>query len=136
VHEPQSSTGRRRIFPKNQHSEVVMFKSIVPVVAIVAALAAPGFAQAREDGPVTRAQVRAELVQLERAGYNPTSDQTTYPAAIQAAEARVGAGQGAADSSLGGASDGASAAGHAHRSNFLSRIVRPEAVNPIDFNRP
>jgi hypothetical protein len=38
---------------------------------------------------VTRAQVKAELVQLERAGYNPSMDRTTYPAQIQAAEAKV-----------------------------------------------
>ncbi|WP_250484065.1 DUF4148 domain-containing protein [Caballeronia sp. GaOx3] len=113
-----------------------MFKSIVPAIAIVAVLAAPGFAQAREDGPVTRAQVRAELVQLERAGYNPAADQTTYPADIQRAEARVAAQQGAAASSYGGASEGASASGHASRSGFLNRIVRPEAANPVDINRP
>lgn len=112
-----------------------MLKSIVPALAIVAVLAAPGFAQAREDGPVTRAQVRAELVQLERAGYNPVGDQTTYPADIQAAEARVGASQASA-SAYGGATEGASAAGHAHRLNFLDRVVRPEAANPVDFNRP
>jgi len=122
--------------PQNQHSEVIMFKSIVPAIAIAAVLAVPGFAQAREDGPVTRAQVRAELVQLERAGYNPAADQTTYPAQIQAAQARVDAQQGAAASSFGGASEGASASGHAGRSSFLDRIVRPEAANPVDFNRP
>jgi hypothetical protein len=120
-----------------------MFKSIVPAIAIAAVLAVPGFAQAREDGPVTRAQVRAELVQLERAGYNPAGDQTTYPAQIQAAEARVAAQQAASpsaqsaqteQSSFGGAGEGASASG---RKGFLSRIVRPAAdANPIDFNRP
>jgi Domain of unknown function (DUF4148) len=114
-----------------------MFKSIVPAIAIAAVLAAPGFAQAREDGPVTRAQVRAELVQLERAGYNPAADQTTYPVQIQAAEARVAAQRDASQSSqssFGGVSDGASASGH---KSFLSRIVRPAAdANPVDFNRP
>ncbi|KXU91553.1 hypothetical protein CR51_31615 [Caballeronia megalochromosomata] len=113
-----------------------MFKSIVPAIAIAAVLAVPGFAQAREDGPVTRAQVRAELVQLERAGYNPAADQTTYPADIQAAQARVDAQQGVAASSFGGAGEGASASGHASRSGFLGRIVRPADANPVDFNRP
>ncbi|BBU28260.1 hypothetical protein BTHE68_19940 [Burkholderia sp. THE68] len=101
-----------------------MFKSIVPAIAIAAVLAVPGFAQAREDGPVTRAQVRAELVQLERAGYNPVSSEVDYPADIQAAEARVAA-QGVAASSFGGAGEGASASGKASN-----------AVNAIDFNRP
>ncbi|KMZ11260.1 hypothetical protein BHUM_01093 [Candidatus Burkholderia humilis] len=115
-----------------------MFKSIVPAIAIAAVLAVPGFAQASDNAPVTRADVKAQLVQLERAGYNnPASDQTTYPANIQAAEARVNAEQGAAASSFGGASDGASASGHANRSGFLSRIVRPAAgANPVDFDRP
>ncbi|SAL74874.1 membrane protein [Caballeronia peredens] len=116
------------------------FKSIVPAIAIAAVLAVPGFAQAREDGPVTRAQVRADLVQLERAGYNPAADETTYPADIQAAEARVHAQQGVAASSFGGASEGASAAGnsgHSGRLSFLDRIVRPASdANPVDFNRP
>jgi Domain of unknown function (DUF4148) len=37
---------------------------------------------------VTRAQVRAELVQLEKAGYN-LEIKENYPDEIQAAEARV-----------------------------------------------
>ena len=113
-----------------------MFKSIVPAIAIAAVLAVPGFAQAREDGPVTRAQVRAELVQVERAGYNPASDDITYPANIQAAQARVDAQQGVAATSYGGAGEGASASGHASRLSALERIVRPEPANPVDFNRP
>ena len=77
--------------------------------------------------------MRAELVQLERAGYNPASDQTTYPANIQAAQARVDAQQDKAASSYGGVSDGAAAAGHTGRASFLDRIVRPEQmVKPGD----
>ena len=42
--------------------------------------------------PLTRAQVRADLIKLEQAGYNPsTSDDATYPADIQAAEAQIAA---------------------------------------------
>ena len=98
-----------------------MFKSIVPAIAIVAVLAAPGFAQAREDGPVTRAQVRAELVQLERAGYNPSTDRVTYPAEIQAAEAKVAAQNG--QTSYGGVADTASASGGpAHTGNSIAPV--------------
>jgi hypothetical protein len=44
--------------------------------------------------PVTRAQVRAELIQVEQAGYNPAASyDATYPRDIQAAEARLGAQQ-------------------------------------------
>lgn len=56
-----------------------MFKSIIPAIAVAAVLAVPAFAQAQENAPVTRAEVKAQLVQLERAGYNPASDQTQYP---------------------------------------------------------
>ncbi len=115
-----------------------MIKSLVPAIAIAAALSVPAFAQAQvqNNGPVTRAEVKAQLVQLERAGYNPASDHTTYPANIQAAQAHVDAQQGAAVSSYGGVNDGASASG-ARPTNFLSCVVRPAAdTNPVDFNRP
>lgn len=79
--------------------------------------------------------MRAELVRLERAGYNPASDDITYPANIQSAQARVDARQGVAPTSFGGASEGASASGHANVS-VLDRIVRPEAANPVDLDRP
>ncbi|MBM2656359.1 DUF4148 domain-containing protein [Burkholderia diffusa] len=43
--------------------------------------------------PLTRAQVRAELTNLERAGYNPIPDDVEYPARLQKAEARLQAEQ-------------------------------------------
>ena len=59
------------------------------LVAAVAIAPALSFAQDNQ-APKTRAEVRAELIQLEQAGYNPaTSNDATYPADIQAAEARV-----------------------------------------------
>ncbi|SMG59098.1 DUF4148 domain-containing protein [Paraburkholderia susongensis] len=66
-------------------------KSLFKAVAIAAVLAVPAvsFAQS-SDQPVTRAQVRSELIQLEHAGYNPsTSNDPNYPADVQAAEQRV-----------------------------------------------
>jgi hypothetical protein len=49
------------------------------------------FAQSAS-APLTRAQVRADLIRLEQAGYNPAAnDDSNYPADIQAAEARVAA---------------------------------------------
>jgi phage gp16-like protein len=116
-----------------------MFKSLVPALVIASALAVPALAQAADNAPVTRAEVKAQLAQLERAGYNPASDQTTYPANIQAAEARVDARQTqtVAASSYGGVNEGASASGGARHANFLSRIVRPEGdANAVDFDRP
>lgn len=65
-------------------------KKLFPAVVVAAALAIPAvsFAQSSEQG-LTRAQVRAELVQLEQAGYKPAGDQVNYPQNIQAAQARV-----------------------------------------------
>ncbi|WP_087047226.1 DUF4148 domain-containing protein [Caballeronia ptereochthonis] len=82
-------------------------KAFVPALVIASALAAPTFAFAQNNGPVTRAQVRAELVQLEKAGYNPASDRVDYPQNIQAAEARVNAENGvsAYGASTAGSSD-------------------------------
>ncbi|WP_061123575.1 DUF4148 domain-containing protein [Caballeronia catudaia] len=66
-------------------------KAFVPALVIATALAAPTFAFAQSNAPVTRAQVRAELVQLEKAGYNPSQDRVNYPEDLQAAQARVNA---------------------------------------------
>ncbi|WP_084069571.1 DUF4148 domain-containing protein [Paraburkholderia heleia] len=74
----------------------------------------PTFASARpSNDPVTRAQVRSELVQLQHAGYRPSK--THYPGDIQAAEARVTAqnpAAGNAGTAYGGTSAGTSQAGH------------------------
>jgi hypothetical protein len=112
-----------------------MFKSIFPAavlataIAAAAAIAAPTAAMAQTSG-TTRAQVKAELVQLERAGYNPASDQTQYPLNIQAAEQRVAAENGAASSSYGPSTSGTAASG-------AGSVAQPASpVYPIDFSRP
>ncbi|ACD20530.1 DUF4148 domain-containing protein [Paraburkholderia phytofirmans] len=69
-----------------------MKKAIVCLALAAAALSAPVLSFAQSNGPVTRAEVRSNLVQVERAGYNPArSDDASYPADIQAAEAKVAA---------------------------------------------
>jgi Domain of unknown function (DUF4148) len=68
-------------------------KALIYATLALGAIASPmlSFAQTT-NGPVTRAEVRAELVRLEKAGYNPSAgDQTNYPGDIQAAEARAAA---------------------------------------------
>ncbi|WP_122154985.1 DUF4148 domain-containing protein [Paraburkholderia sp.] len=73
-------------------------KSLIQVVVIAAVLVAPvaSFAQSNNQ-PVTRAQVRAELVQVEQAGYSPARGRDPYyPEDIQAAEAKVAAQNGTA----------------------------------------
>jgi len=66
-------------------------KSRIKTVAVAVVLTAPlaSFAQSNQQ-PLTRAQVRAELVQLEKAGYNP-NDWVDYPENIQAAQAKIAA---------------------------------------------
>jgi hypothetical protein len=86
-------------------------KSLIYAIVAAAVLAAPVISFAQTDSPITRAQVRAELKQLEQAGYNPASgDEPNYPANIQAAEAHVAA-QNAAASGYGGMVSGSSASG-------------------------
>jgi hypothetical protein len=98
---------------KKQDSEVSIMKlSSLIVAAALAIPAVSSFAQSSQ-APVTRAQVKSELVQLENAGYNPGSDDhTTYPAQIQAAEAKVAAQNG--QSGYGGVADGTLASGSYH----------------------
>jgi len=83
-------------------------KSLIQAVAVAAALTIPVAVFAQSNAPLTRAQVRAELVQLEKAGYNPSaSNDATYPAEIQAAEAKVAA----QINATGGAANGSSQSG-------------------------
>jgi len=114
------------------------------VAAVLAVPAVSSFAQSNQ--PVTRAEVKAQLVQLEKAGYNPTGDQTQYPANIQAAEKRVNSGN-VADSSFGGVAESASASGSHHPlrafdsdvtrvSHKIGSSVRPDAndgMQPVYF---
>ncbi|MBB5401923.1 DUF4148 domain-containing protein [Paraburkholderia youngii] len=84
-------------------------KSLIQAVAVAVAVVVPVASFAQSNGPVTRAQVRAELVQLQKAGYRGgDGDQAHYPDAIQAAEAKVAAQQAAANGGYGGAASGSS----------------------------
>ncbi|RAB84779.1 DUF4148 domain-containing protein [Burkholderia multivorans] len=66
-------------------------KSFIYAAVAAAALSASygAFAQSNPSGQLTREQVRAELVQLERAGYKPEVSDTQYPRALQTAQERV-----------------------------------------------
>jgi Domain of unknown function (DUF4148) len=75
----------------DDQKELIM-KSFVFTIAAASALAMPIVAFSQTDATATRAQVRAELQQLEQAGYDPAKGENpNYPADIQAAEARVSA---------------------------------------------
>ncbi len=91
-------------------------KSLVTAAAVVM-LAAPAlsFAQASY-GPLTRAQVVQELVDLESVGYQPSrGNESTYPDDIQAAQQRLAekrlAARKAGEAAYGPAAAGATQAG-------------------------
>ena len=54
-------------------------KTLISAVVVAAALVAPVASFAQSNQPLTRAEVRAQLVQLEKAGYNPIGDHVDYP---------------------------------------------------------
>src|SRR5260370_37308640 len=84
---------------------------ILAALIVASAIAAPAFAGT--DAPaLTRAQVRAELVQLRAAGYDQSrGEDANYPVEIQAAEARVAAQSGGSSAYGGGGAHRSSAAG-------------------------
>ena len=87
---------------------------LIKVVAVAFVLATPVASFAQSDQPLTRAEVRAQLVQVEQAGYRPGVSDPYYPNNIQAAEARVAAQYPvtqADTSGFGGAVSGSSATG-------------------------
>jgi Domain of unknown function (DUF4148) len=68
-----------------------MKKLFVCLALAAGTLAAPVLSFAQSNGPVTRAEVRADLVRVEQAGYNPSANDINYPKDIQAAEAKIAA---------------------------------------------
>lgn len=86
-------------------------KSLVYAMVAASALSIPlaSFAQSTANGPVTRAQVRQDLINVEQAGYNPAAKSPYYPDDIQAAERRVNEQQGYGGVAAGTANSGAPA---------------------------
>ena len=67
-------------------------KALIKAVLFGCALSAPGFSFAQAaNAPVTRAEVKADLVRVEQAGYRPQAEDPNYPADIQAADAKIAA---------------------------------------------
>ncbi|MEX3935370.1 DUF4148 domain-containing protein [Paraburkholderia phymatum] len=84
---------------------------LVQSLFVAALIAAPAISFAQSNQPLTRAQVRAELVQLQQAGYDPASDNTQYPKNIEAALSRI---QAQKDASYGGVAAGQANSGSRH----------------------
>jgi hypothetical protein len=99
--------------------EVITMQTLIKAVALAALVAAPIVSFAQTNDPVTRAQVRQDLQQVEAAGYNPAaSNDPNYPADIQAAEAKVAVENGetraqnpVADTGYGSGANGSSQSG-------------------------
>jgi hypothetical protein len=72
--------------------------TLICITLAIGALTSPTLSCAQVISvPLTRAQVYADLVRVEQAGYNPSAgDDANYPADIQAAERRVVAQNGVA----------------------------------------
>jgi hypothetical protein len=84
-------------------------KTIIAAALAVTVLAAPALSFAQQSQqPLTRAEVREQLVQLEQAGYRPDRSSPYYPQDLQAAEARVAAQQ---NTAYGASTNGSSQAG-------------------------
>ncbi|CAB3774432.1 DUF4148 domain-containing protein [Paraburkholderia humisilvae] len=66
-------------------------KTLTFVSISIIALVSPALCFAQTVAPLTRAEVKADLIRLEKAGHNPGSD--AYPVNIQVAEAKVAAEQ-------------------------------------------
>jgi Domain of unknown function (DUF4148) len=80
------------VVPDETVPEGSIMKSLIKAVTLAVVLAAPVVAFAQSEQPLTRAEVKAQLKQLEDAGYNPAvATDAVYPADVQAAEARVAA---------------------------------------------
>jgi Ni/Co efflux regulator RcnB len=63
-----------------------MMKTLVHTVCAVAVMGVPIASMAQSDSTLTRAQVQAEIAQLQQAGYNPANANTVdFPANMQAA---------------------------------------------------
>jgi hypothetical protein len=93
----------------DDQKELIM-KSFVFTTVAASTLAMSVAAFSQTDSTATRAQVRAELMQLEQAGYDPAKGENpNYPADIQAAEARVSAANRATE--YGGTASGSSSSG-------------------------
>jgi hypothetical protein len=67
-------------------------KLVLYALATLSVAAVPAVSLAQSGKPLTRAQVIAELIEVEHAGFHPGSvDYVEYPGNLQAAEARIAA---------------------------------------------
>ena len=111
--------------------EKIMKIRILAALIVASAIAAPAFA-GTDASALSRAQVRAELGQLQAAGYNQSrGEDANYPVEIQAAEARVAAQRDGSSAYGGVAANGSSAAGDRKSNHHLDN----DGMQPIYFGQ-
>ena len=67
-------------------------KTLTCLLIAAGALASPVVSFGQSSAPLTRAEVRADLIRVEHAGYNPSiANAENYPADIHAAEVKIAA---------------------------------------------
>jgi hypothetical protein len=112
-----------------------MKKIFVCLAVAAGALAAPALSFAQSNGPLTRAEVRAELIRVEQAGYQPgLGDNTNYPADIQAAEAKIAAQDGSKTTdAVGGVAQTQTSSGKPSRGAMDNSCVGPVSYCNIFF---
>jgi hypothetical protein len=111
----------------------IMKKALVYIALAASALAAPVLSFAQSNAPLTRAEVRADLIRVEQAGYNPsTSDDASYPADIQAAEAKV-ATQDQAQTTTQSAYGGTAQYGNSSSGKPAHMPMTSDCVGPVSF---
>src|ERR1700722_5543180 len=114
-----------------------MSKIFVGIAFAVATLGAPVLSFAQSNAPLTRAEVRADLVRVEQAGYTPSANDINYPSDIQAAEAKIAAqnDQQMTNQAVGGvAQNGSSSSGTAPRTAIQPQHARGGTVGfPTGF---
>jgi hypothetical protein len=99
-------------------------KRTIQAALAAAVLSIPLFASAQTSDGLTRAQVRAELVQLAQVGYHPSrGNNLYYPADVEAAVARLQATRPAAASGFGSGADGSSQAGSRIAASATGRSI-------------
>ena len=96
-------------------------KTLVHTVCAVAVIAVPIASLAQSDAGLTRAQVQAEIAQLQQAGFNPANANTVdFPANMQPSDASA-AGQ---------------SSGYGPATNGTSQMGRPASttgIKPVFF---
>ncbi|MFM0041790.1 DUF4148 domain-containing protein [Paraburkholderia sediminicola] len=109
-----------------------MSKILIGLALAAATLGVPALSFAQSNEPLTRAEVRADLVRVEQAGYTPgRADDIDYPADIQAAEAKIAAqdDQQLARQAVGGVAQNGSGA-----SGAVTHTLTPvNCVGPVSF---